>query len=120
MGNLTHERGVEWAAERLEAEVVVPGAYHLRDGQGRRIRVAARHIKNRQPNYFHLGDTLAGSPFDGIAVVLFKPDWSVSYAYLLPLEVVLRHHKQPGVQKPRLMIRGDDSWREDPSVEALA
>lgn len=79
-----------------------------------------RHIEGRQPNYFALGSTLRGVPFDDIAVVLFNGDWSVKYAYRLPLDAANRHHKQPGVQGCRLMIRGDDGWRLDGAVEQLA
>src|SRR5919199_727198 len=75
----THTRARAWASARLDAEEVGAGAtYHLRDRGGRRIRVAGRHIENRQPNFFPLGDTLAGDPFDDIVVVLFDSDWSVS------------------------------------------
>ena len=118
MASATHERAVEWVAERLDAELVGQGTYHLRDPRGRRIRVAGRHIEARQPNFFPIGSTLEGDPFDELAVVLFAQDWSVSYAYLLPMQAVRIHHKQPGAQGPRL--KGDDSWRSDPLVEELA
>ena len=66
-----------------------------------------------------LGSTLRGDPFDDVVVILFNSDWSVRYAYCLPLDAAIRHHKQPGAQGCRLLIRGDDSWRTDPSVEQL-
>jgi len=104
------------------AEEVGRGAtYHLRGRDGRRIRVAGRHIESRQPNYFHAGQSLEGDPFDNLVVVLFRSDWTVEYAYRLPLDAVRHHHKQPGRQACRLMIRGGDSWRldRDRGVEAL-
>jgi hypothetical protein len=117
----THERARSWAAAHLDAVDVGSGAtFHLRGRDGRRIRVAGRHIEGRQPNYFALGSTLSGDPFDDVAVVLFNSDWSVKYAYRLPLDAAIRHHKRPGVQGCRLMIRGDDGWRSDDSVEQLA
>jgi hypothetical protein len=120
MARETHARARAWASARLDAEDVGPGAtYHLRDARGRRIRVAARHIERRQPNFFALGDSLAGDPFDDIVVVLFESDWSVCYAYRLPLNAARDHHKQPGRQGCRLMIRGDDSWRSDPRAQRL-
>jgi hypothetical protein len=115
---LTHERARAWAAARIDAEDTgAQGGFHLRSRDGRRIRVAGRHIEGRQPNYFSLGDTLSGDPFDEVVVVLFNDDWSVNYAYRLPLSAAIAHHKQPGCQGCRLMIRGDDSWRTDPTVE---
>lgn len=64
MATGTHERALSWAADKLGAEDVGRGAsYHLRAKDGCRIRVAGRHIKGRQPNFFHLGPTLDGSPF---------------------------------------------------------
>lgn len=117
----THRRACEWTAERLTATDVGRGAtYHLRGRDGERIRVAGRHIEGRQPNYFHLGQTLAGGPFDDVVVVLFNPDWSVGYAYRVPLAAAVAHHRQPGKQGCRLMIRGNDSWRRDPGIERLA
>lgn len=119
----THERACAWAAEVLAAEDVGTGAtYHLRGPDGRRIRVAGRHVRGREPNFFHISDTLQGDPFDDLVVVLFAPDWTTRYAYRLPLKAVRHHHKQPGKQGCRLMIRGDDSWRYDTSrgVEALS
>jgi hypothetical protein len=117
----THQRAREWAATRLDAVDVGFGAtYHLRDRQGRRVRVAGRHIGGRQPNYFNLGATLASDPFDDVVVVLFNTDWSVRYAYRVPLAAAIAHHKQPGRQGCRLMIRGDDSWRGDSEVERLS
>lgn len=93
----THERARSWAADRLDAvDVGSGGTYHLRGRDGRRLRVARRHIEGRQPNYFSLGSTLAGDPFDDVIVVLFEPDWSVRYAYRVPLEAAVRHHRQPG------------------------
>ena len=116
----THERARAWAADVLGAEDVGGGAsYHLRDTNGRRIRVAGRHIESRQPNFFALGPSLIDAPFDDLVVVLFETDWMVRYAYLVPLEAAVDHHKQPGVQGCRLMIRGDDSWRSDPRVRRL-
>src|SRR3954470_19454819 len=83
----THTRAREWTAERLAAEDVGSGAtFHLRDGRGRRLRVAGRHIESRQPNFFAVGDSLAGEPFDDLVVVLFDQHWSVRYAYRPPLE----------------------------------
>lgn len=121
MSGLTHERARAWAADRVGAEDTGgQGPFHLRGRDGRRIRVAGRHIEGRQPNYFSLGDTLAGSPFDDVVVVLFNNDWSVKYAYRLPLSAAVTHHNQPGRQGCRLGIRGDDSWRDDPAVERLA
>ncbi len=70
------------------------GTFHLRDADGRRIRVAGRHIEGRQPNYFALGPTLDGAPFDD-------------------------HHKQPGRQGCRLMITNDSPWRSDPRADRL-
>lgn len=117
----THERACEWAAELLDASGVGSDAtYHLRGREGRRIRVAGRHIEGRQPNYFDLGKTLAGEPFDDVVVVLFNADWSIDYAYRVPLAAAVAHHKQPGRQGCRLMIRGDDAWRGDIEVEKLA
>lgn len=66
-----------------------------------------------------MGPTLDGDPFDALAVILFEADWSVRYAYLLPIDVVRAHHKQPGARGCRLMIRGDDSWRVDPAAQSL-
>src|SRR5258705_399935 len=99
MASETHSRARAWAAERLPAEDVGAGAtFHLRDGGARRVRVAGRHIEGRQPNYFSAGPTLAGEPFDDLVVVFFNRDWSVRYAYRLPIEAVVTHHKQPGRQ----------------------
>lgn len=121
MASDTHKRACEWAAERLQALEVGRGAgYHLRGREGGRIRVAGRHIEGRQPTYFHLGQTLAGEPYDEVVVVLFNPDWSVNYAYRLSLAAAIAHHKKPGRQDCRLMIRGDDSWRRDARIERLA
>jgi hypothetical protein len=114
MAGDTHSQAAVWASERLGAEDIGTGAtYHLRDPNGRRIRVAARHTEGRQPNFFALGNTLEGDPFDDVVVVLFESDWSVRYAYRLSLDAARDHHKQPGRQGCRLMIRGDDSWRSD-------
>lgn len=86
MARETHERACEWAAGRLDAVDVGRGAtYHLRGRDGRRVHVAGRHIEGRQPNYLHLGKTLAGDPFDDVVVVLFNSDWSISYAYRVDL-----------------------------------
>jgi hypothetical protein len=86
----THERARSWAAAHLDAVDVGSGAtFHLRGRDGRRIRVAGRHIEGRQPNYFALGSTLSGDPFDDVAVVLFNSDWSVKYAYRLPLDAAI-------------------------------
>ena len=121
MASDTHSRARAWAADRLRAaDVGRDATFHLRDESGRRVRVAGRHIEGRQPNYFSIGPTLAGDPFDDFVVVLFDEDWSVQYAYRLPVEAVIDHHKQPGAQGCRLMIRGDDGWRSDPRVEHLA
>ena len=116
----THERARSWAADRLDAVDVGWRDLHLRGRDGRRIRVAGRHIEGRQPNYFSLGSTLRGEPFDDVVVVLFNQDWSVEYAYRLPLGAAIEHRKQPGRQGCRLMIRGDDGWRLDDAVEPLA
>lgn len=70
-------------------------------------------------NFFALGPSLIDAPFDDLVVVLFETDWMVRYAYLVPLEAAVDHHKQLGVQGCRLMIRGDDSWRSDPRVRRL-
>ena len=70
------------------------GTFHLLDADGRRIRVAGRHIEGRQPNDFALGPTL-----DGAAVA--------------------DHHKQPGRQGCRLMITNDSPWRSDPRADRL-
>src|SRR5689334_4592254 len=100
----THQRARQWACEQLPAvDAGGDATYHLRDTSGRRIRVAGRHIDGRQPTSFSLGDTLDGDPFDDLVLVLFTPDWSVQYAYRLPLEAARRHHKQPGQQGCRLM-----------------
>jgi hypothetical protein len=122
MASDTHSRARAWAAQRLPADDVgTAGAtFHLRDRRGRRVRVAGRHYEGRQPNYFAVGPTLASDPFDDLVVVFFDRDWSVRYAYRLPFEAVVRHHKQPGRQGCRLMIRGDDGWRFDARVEQLA
>ena len=65
MASETHGRAREWAADALDAETIGPGAtYHLRGRDGRRIRVAGRHIEGRQPNFFTAGETLASRPFD--------------------------------------------------------
>jgi hypothetical protein len=121
MSALTHERARGWTADRLGATDAGRGAgYHLRGRDGRRIRVAGRHIEKRTPNYFHLGSSLDGDPFDDAVVVLFRPDWSVEYAYRVPLSTAKRHYRQPGRQGCRLMIRGNDDWRRDPEVELLA
>jgi hypothetical protein len=120
MAAATATRAREWAADVLDAEDVGTGAsYHIRDGTGRRIRVAGRHIRARQPNFFALGATLDGNPFDDLVVVLFNTDWSIRYAYRLPLHAAIAHHRQPGQQGCRLMIVGDDDWRSDPAVERL-
>lgn len=116
----THTRAVGWVAERIGAEEVGQDAsYHLRANTGKRVKVAGRRIHGRQPNFFAVGSTLDGDPFDEFAVVLFEGDWTVRYAYLLPIAAVRTHHKQPGSQGCRLMIRGDDSWRRDPSAQSL-
>jgi hypothetical protein len=116
----THRRAREWSADRLGADDVGAGAtYHLRGADGRRIRVAGRHVRGREPNFFELGPSLSGDPFDEVVVVLFENDWSVRYAYRVSLDAAIDHHKQPGVQGCRLMIRGDDSWRSDPRIERL-
>jgi hypothetical protein len=121
MASETHWRAREGECVQLSAADVGGGAtYHLRDPKDRRIRVAGRRIEGRQPNFFSLGETLDGEPFDDVVLVLFNSDWSVQYAYRLPLEAARRHHKQPGRQGCRLMIRGDDRWRDDPDVERLA
>jgi hypothetical protein len=91
-----------------------------REGSGRPIRVAGRHIEGRQPNFFALGWTLSQRPFDDLVVVLFETDWTVQYAYRLPLEAVVDHHRQPGRQGCRLMIKRDDSWRSDSRAQRLA
>jgi hypothetical protein len=93
MAGGTHSRACEWVRDRLSAEEVGAGAtYHLRTGDGRRTRVAGRHVEGREPNFFVLGDTLAGDPFDDVVVVLFETDWSVRYAYRLALDVARQHH----------------------------
>ena len=78
-----------------------------------------RFIEPRYQGEASDGTTLDGEPFEDLVVVLFNRDWSVQYAYRLPIETVRRHHKQPGRQGCRLMIRGDDSWRDDPAVEEI-
>jgi hypothetical protein len=120
MASETHARARAWASERLGAHDVGDDApFHLRDPGGRRVRVAGRHIEGREPNYFHVAPTLTDE-FDDLVVILFDPDWTVRYAYRLPLEAVIDHHRQPGDQGCRLMIVGDDSWRTDSRVERLA
>jgi hypothetical protein len=117
----THDRARQWACRALDAHDAGSGStYHLRDPQGRRIRVAGRHIEGREPNFFALGETLAGQPFDDLVVVLFETDWTPRYAYRLPLDAVIEHHKQLGRQGCRLMIKGDDGWRHDRRAERLA
>lgn len=92
MSHETHDRALGWASERLRAESVGGGGpFHLRGPDGRRIRVAGRHVAGREPNYFHVGPTLAGDPFDDLVVVLFERDWSVRYAHRLPIGAVRRH-----------------------------
>lgn len=119
MTSETHRRARDWIAGALGATDVGPGVtYHLTAGN-RRIRVAGRHVRDREPNFFSVGETLAGKRFDELGVVLFEPDWSVRYAYCVPLAAVIEHHKQPGRQGCRLMIKGDDSWRSDPRTVPL-
>lgn len=121
MSGLTHDRARKWASDLLGADDLgAGGTFHLRDARGRRIRVVSRHVESREPNYFALGPSFEGDPFDDLIVILFESDWTIRYAYRLPLAVVVEHHRQPGVQGCRLMIRGDDSWREDPRAERLA
>ena len=120
MAGDTHARTRAWAARVLGAhDVGAGGTFHLRDADGRRIRVAGRHIEGRQPNYFALGPTLDGAPFDDLVVVLFEEDWTIRYAYRLPLAAVADHHKQPGRQGCRLMITNDAPWRSDPRADRL-
>jgi hypothetical protein len=111
MSALTHERALEWAARRTGAAIVqTTGPYHLRFENGRRARVAGRHVEQRRPKFFHLGSTLRGDPFDELIVVMFDRDWTVEYAYQLSFEAVLRMHTQPGAQGCRLLTTRTDSW----------
>src|SRR5690242_9500093 len=101
MSRTTHTRARDWAAEAIDAQDVGAKAkYHLRDKHGRRVRVAGRHVRRRQPNFFSVGESLTGDPFDDLVVVLFNPDWTIGYAYRLPIEVVRRHAKQPAARSP--------------------
>jgi hypothetical protein len=49
----------------------------------------------------------------------FEEDWTIRYAYRLPLAAVADHHTQPGRQGCRLMITNDSPWRSDPRADRL-
>lgn len=111
------EHLVEAALGGNRADVNQPH-YDVMLADGSRVQVRARHVKTRAPQNIKVAHRLDERSYDELALVMFRPDYSVEWAYRIAWEALPRLCAKYNGTGYRLLLPG--KWREDPAVRPLA